>query len=214
MSPAVNPRRSYDSSRRQAQARQTRSAVLESARTELLAKGYAGTTIAAVARGAGVSVETVYKAFGNKAGLLKATFDVAIVGDDEPVPLMERPEIKANIAEPDPRKKLHHYASFFIERAVRSVPLQLLARDAAASDPAAAEVWDAMLQERLTGMTRFAQHLHDDGHLRAGITADDARDILWAYNAAEMWELLVIRRGWTPERFGTWIAEQLIAALL
>lgn len=161
-----------------------------------------------------MSVETIYKAFANKPGLLKAVFDVAIAGDDEPVPLLERDEIKENMAEPDPREKLRHYSRFFVSRAVRAVPVQLLARDAAASDPAAAAVWRQIVQERLTGMTILARHLHDGGHLRQGITMEEARDVLWTFNSAELWELLVVQRGWEPERYGRWLADMLIAALL
>jgi AcrR family transcriptional regulator len=214
MSHSVKGRRSYDSSGRQAQAQQNRARVLEAARVRFQRHGYAATTIPAVAQDAGVSVETVYKAFANKAGLLKAVFDVAIVGDDEPVPMLERDAVKANQAEPDPRKKLRMYGEFYVIGAERAVPVQLLARDAAAIDPSAATVWEQMLDERLAGMTHFARHLSDAGHLRDGITVDEARDVLWTFNSAELWELLVIKRGWAPGRFGRWVGDMLIAALL
>src|SRR6476646_542523 len=123
MSPSVNPRRAYDSSGRREQARQNRGTILDAARTRFLELGYAGTTMGAVAADAGVSVETVYKAFGNKAGLVKGVFDVAIVGDDEPVPLMEREFVQRNRAEPDPRRKLTAYAEHFRVTAARSMPL-------------------------------------------------------------------------------------------
>jgi hypothetical protein len=63
-------------------------------------------------------------------------------------------------------------------------------------------------------MTAFADHLDRDGHLRPGVTADDARDILWVHNSVELWDLLVNERGWTAGRYGRWVGEQLIAALL
>ncbi len=78
----------------------------------------------------------------------------------------------------------------------------------------AAAVWEQMLAERLTGMTYFARELYEQGHLRADVAVDEARDILWTYNAAELWELPVIRRGWAPDRYGRWVADALIAALL
>src|ERR1700761_3797178 len=114
MTRPVKPLRSYDSTRRQQQARENRARILEAARTRFLGDGYAATTIPAIAADAGMSVETVYKAFTNKAGLIKALFDVAIVGDDEPIPLMKREAIKRNQAEPDPRKKLQLYAAFYV----------------------------------------------------------------------------------------------------
>src|SRR5215467_9919547 len=105
MSPAVN-RRSYDSSRRQEQARRNRGRILDAARGAFLARGYGATTIPGIATDAGVSVETVYKAFRNKPGLLKAVFDVAIAGDDEPLTMMQRRALTRVREEPDPREKL------------------------------------------------------------------------------------------------------------
>jgi AcrR family transcriptional regulator len=211
---AVKTARSYDSSRRQEQARQSRAAVLREARRRFLADGFASTTVGAIAEGADVSVETVYKAFGNKAGLLKAVFDVAAVGDDEPVPLAEREMVAAIKAEPDGREKLRIYCTAYIERAERMVPVNLLARDAAATDAAAAGVLEQLRRERLTGMTEFAQHLRAARVLRKGVTVDETRDVLWTYTSAEVWELLVMQRRWKPARFGRWLEQQLTAALL
>jgi len=214
MSRPVKRARQYDSSRRQAQARQTRAAILEAAHARFLERGYAATTVSEIAAAAGVSVETVYKAFANKAGLLKAMFDVAIVGDDEPVPLEQREMVARIQAEPSGRKKLEIYGTAYAERAERAVPVQLLVRDAAASDAGAGVVLDQLNEERLAGMTAFSQHLHDSKVLRKGVRADEARDILWLFTAPEVYERLVIERGWSTRRFGTWIAQQLTAALL
>jgi AcrR family transcriptional regulator len=214
MSPTVKRGRPYDSSRRQAQARQTRAAILETARAEFLERGYAATTVGEIAAAVGVSVETVYKAFGNKAGLLKAMFDVAIVGDDEPIPLEQREMVARIQAEPDGRKKLEIYGNAYAERAERAVPVQLLVRDAAASDPGARAVLDQLSQERLAGMTAFSGHLHESKVLRKGVRAADALDVLWLFTAPEVYERLVIERGWTTRRFGRWTTQQLVAALL
>ena len=214
MTERVKPRRRYDSTRRQEQARQTRRAILESARRLFLDRGYAGTTVVAVAEAAGVSVETVYKAFGNKAGLVKGVFDVAIVGDQEPVPMLQRESVARMRAEPDPRKKLRMYGEHLAAAGPRAGALQLLIRSAAPSHPDAAVVWDQMVEERLTGMTQFARHLHEGGYLRSDLSVDHARDVLWTYNSVELYDLLVLQRGWDPKRYGRWIAEALIAALL
>jgi AcrR family transcriptional regulator len=214
MSSDVNSRRAYNASNRQEQARRNRLAVLAAARERFLRDGYARTTIAAIAADAGVSVETVYKAFGNKPGLVKALFDVAIVGDDEPIPLMQREFVARNRAEPDPRRKLAAYGEHLAEVAPRANPVQLVVRDAAVSDEAAAEVWRQLGAERLAGMTAFATHLHESGHLQDGIGVEDARDVLWTLSSFEIWDLLVNQRGWPVERYGAWVGEQLIAALL
>ena len=214
MARAVKPQRRYDASRRQEQARATRRAVLDAARELFLAQGYAGTTVGAVAARAGVSVETVYKAFGNKPGLVKAVFDVSVVGDDEPVPMLQREFVRRNMAEPDPRVKLHDYGAHIAATAPRIGPVLLVVREAAAGDAGAAAVWEQLQQERLTGMTAFAKHLHEGGHLREGVSMAEARDVLWVHNSLELWELLVRLRGWSNERFGRWIGQQLVAALL
>src|SRR4051794_33519045 len=98
-SPSRQPR-SYDASRRQEQARENRRAVLDAAHRRFVAEGYAATTVAAVAVDAGVSVETIYKSVGKKPELAKAVFDVAVVGDDEAIPMMQREFVARNIAEP------------------------------------------------------------------------------------------------------------------
>jgi AcrR family transcriptional regulator len=210
----VKARRRYDSRRRKQQASLTRRAILGAARSLFLGRGYAATTIAAVAGAAGVSVETIYKTFGNKAGLVKGVFDVAIVGDDEPIPMLQREMVARIRAEPDPRQKLLMYGEHLAEAGPRAGALQLLIRSAAASDPDAAAVWEQMVTERLVGMTEFARHLHGGGYVRSGVSFDEARDVLWTYNSVELYDLLVLQRGWEPKRYGRWIAEALIAALL
>jgi AcrR family transcriptional regulator len=214
MSDDVKARRRYDSSRRKEQAKETRRAVLQAARRLFLDRGYAGTTVGAVAEAAGVSVETIYKAFGNKAGLVKGVFDVAIVGDHDPIPMLQRESVARMRAEPDPRRKLLGYGEHLAEAGPRAGALQLLIRAAAASHPDAASVWEQMTTERLVGMTEFARHLHEGGHLRPDVSVDEARDVLWTYNSVELYDLLVVQRRWDPERYGRWIAEALIAMLL
>lgn len=214
MMPPVKPRREYRSNRRSEQARATRQAVLVAARHAFLTSGYAGTTVADVATSAGVSVETIYKMCGNKAALVKAVFDVDVVGDDEPVPMMQRDFVQRNMAEPDARRKLQMYGAHMAEVGPRTGPLLLVVRDAAASDAGAASVWQQVQDERLAGMSAFAQHLHEGDHLRDDISVDEARDVLWTHNSVELWDLLVRQRGWTAERYGMWIGAQLCAALL
>lgn len=214
MSDPVKPKRAYDASRRQEQASRHRLAMLAAGRTLFLAHGFANTTMNMVAAEAGASVQSVYKVFGNKAGLVKTIVDVAIVGDDEPIPLMEREFVQRNMAEPDAHKKLADYGAHLGAVAPRVNPILLIVRDAGSSDASAAEVWQQMQTERLTGMTHFAQHLAADRHLRHGVSTKEARDVLWTHNSVELWDLLVKQRGWTNRRYGRWIGDQLTAALL
>jgi AcrR family transcriptional regulator len=160
------------------------------------------------------STQLVYQVFGNKSGLVKAIVDVALVGDDRPVPMMEREFVRRNMAEPDPRKKLTDYGVHLEEVAPRANPILLILRDAAAGDAAASEVWEQLQAERLTGMTHFARHLRAEKHLRRGVSESEARDVLWMFNSLEVWDLLMRQRGWPARRFGRWVGNQLVLALL
>ena len=88
-------KRAYNSTRRSAQAAQTRDDVVHAAIELFGERGWAGTTLAAIAERAGVAVETVYKAVGAKAALLRLAMDVAVAGDTEPIPFADRPEARA-----------------------------------------------------------------------------------------------------------------------
>jgi AcrR family transcriptional regulator len=206
-------KRPYDAGRRQALARESRARVLDAARRQFLAAGYAATTLARIAAEAGVSVPSINKSFGNKAGLLRALFDVAIVGDDEPVPLAQRNWITAIHAEPDARRKLQMYASVLAEMLPRTAPIQLLIRQAS-DDPSIAEVWQGITTGRLMGMTDLATNLAAGGYLREGITLEQARDVLWIYSSPELYELLVIKRAWTTAQYAAFIETGAAAALL
>jgi AcrR family transcriptional regulator len=206
------PTRHYDSTRRRQQAHQNRHAVLAAARRRFLAQGYATTTIAEIARDAGVSVEMVYKAFATKAGVLKALFDVAVAGDDDPTPMADRKVIEDVLNATGAARKIEIYAKHLAATMPRTAPVQLLARDGAASSSDAADVWKQIRSETLTAMTMFASDLADTGELRVSIK--QARDILWTYHAPELYELLVFERGWTASRYGKFITLALSDALL
>lgn len=212
MSEQVKGRRRYDATGRQEQARRTRAAVLTVARELFLTGGYSATSMATVAEAARVSTQLLYKTFGNKAGLVKALFDVAIAGDDEPVRMVDRESLTRVREEPDPYAKLRLYGAFVADTAPRHVPIQLLVRAAADADSEAGSLWRNLSQERLQGMAMFARALAPS--LRPDVTVDHARDLLWAHNSPELWDLLVLQRGWSPAQFGDHLAETLIAALL
>ena len=210
----VKTHRTYDATGRRDRALRTRAEVLDTARALFLEQGYAATTMSQIAGGANVSVEMIYKSIGNKHALLKAVLDVAIVGDDEPVPMLPREMVARMRAEPDPRRMLGIYGEHIVVSWPRQVPVQLITRAAAAVDPAARDLWEAMQAERLSGMSLFAQNLADRGFLRPGLTAEDARDVLWALTAPEQYEILVVQRDWPMERVGRFIVDAMIGTLL
>jgi AcrR family transcriptional regulator len=210
----VKTARRYDGSRRQELARASRTRMVTSATDLFLERGFAATTVADVADAAGVSVQNIYKIFKSKAGLAKAAFDLAIAGDDEDVPMVERPSLRKVLDEPDARHKLTLYGEHLALVAPRHVPLQLVILAAAATDAEAAKVWEQLQAERLRGMSRFAADLEAQGHLRSGVSLTEARDVLWTYTSAELYRLLVVERRWSPRRYGRWVGQALASALL
>jgi AcrR family transcriptional regulator len=207
--------RSYDNSRRAEQARETRRRIVEVARGLLLAQGYATTTIAQVAKAAGVSSETVQKGFGTKAALAKAVYDVTLVGDDEPVPLRERPEFLAIAAEPDPARKLARYAA--VGRALweRLGPLlDVLMQGAQAGEPDLVAFVATIRRESYVGASGLVANLAAHGALRAGLTVDQARDELWLLIQPELWRLLIGERGWSLDAVQAWFTRTATATLL
>jgi len=206
-------KRSYDASGRQAQARARRHAVVLAARDLFERNGFRTTTVAAVAERAGVSAESVYKTFGTKAALAKAVFDLAVAGDDEPVPVADRTAAAAVRDEPDVRRKIELFVAGLAERQARSADVQILIRDGRHVDDALGPVWSALEEEGLAGMTALGRHLLDTGQLREGIDLDEGRDVLWNYLAIDTYERLVRRRGWSLERYAGWLTRAVTSAL-
>ena len=211
-SASVNTRRRYDSSGRRERARQTRGQIVAAAEELFLSGGYAATTVAAIAAAARVSVETIYKAFGGKPGLVRAIVEKGLAGEG-PVPAEERSD-HIRDTEPDPQQILTAWGTFTTEIGPRVAPILTLARDAATSDPEIAALLEEISAARLARMTLNARGLSDAGHLRPGITVGEAADIMWTYSSPELYDLLVTRRGWPAERFGSFVGQALIAALL
>jgi AcrR family transcriptional regulator len=216
MSEDVKPRRRYNATRRQAQAAQTRQDVIAAASDAFLAHGYSGATVAAIARSAGVVVETIYRGFGGKAGLFKAVVEAAVAGGAAraDVPVDERPAVRAVIAEPDPRRQLERYASTQPGIHARMGPLMRVLASAAATDPELARVQQQMDDFRLAGLGRFAQLLGDHDALRPGLSVQQARDVLWTLASHAIYDQLVTQRGWSAEQYQTWLADTLCRTLL
>jgi TetR/AcrR family transcriptional regulator, regulator of autoinduction and epiphytic fitness len=214
MSPPVKGSRAYDSSGRQEQARETRRQVLAAATELFLERGYAATTMADVAGAAGVAVQTVYSSVGGKAELLKQVVDVAIVGDDEPVPVVQRPDIVAVQAETDGRRKLERFAAFLVTVQERTAALDAVLDVAAESDPTAAGVRDALDAGRRFGMREFATNLKEQRLLRRGVTVEKAAAVLVAHMDAAIYLSLVRDSGWSARDYQRWYVTVSAAALL
>jgi AcrR family transcriptional regulator len=208
----VKPKRRYDASRRRRRAEEARDHILSTARRLFLADGYTATSLSRIADEADVSVETIHKTLGGKAGLVRALWERALEGTG-PVPA-ERRSDEMQSRETDPRRIIENWATFVTEIAPVGSPILLLARTAAASDGDLADLLAKADEARLARMEHNARRLLERGFLRPGITLDEARDVCWTYSSAELYELLVIRRGWPIERYGRFVARGMMAGLL
>lgn len=198
----------YDNANRAAAARSTRSRVLAAAHESFLTHGYAGTTIKAVAAAAGVSQETVYKRFGNKATLLKDVYDVAMAGDEEPVPIAARPEAIAVREASTPDAAVEAYAALARWLTTRAGDLMRIALTARGGDPDLEAFTATVDAERLAGSTAAVRHWAERGWLRMDV--DKARDVVWTVNSPAVWVLLT-SRGWSADEYQEWMADSLRA---
>lgn len=205
-------RRRYDSSGRQEQARRSQAAVLDAAQRRFLLHGYRPTTIAQIARDAGVSVETVYKAFGGKAGLVRGIYDRGLLGRGA-VPAYERSDAMREV-EADPAAIMRNWGVLTAEVAAEVTPIRLLIREAAASDPEMGALLQEASKERIERVRHHVRFLAERGHLRDGVTIEWATDVLWMISSVEIYELYVLQRGWSQQQFAQFVGELMIAALL
>ena len=216
MTDDVKPRRRYRSTRRADQAAQTRRDIVTAAGLLFRDRGYAGVAMPVIAKEAGVGVETIYRAFGSKAGLFKAAIDAAVAGGTSRAerPVEDRPAIRALIEEPDPRRQVERYAATQPGIHRRSGPLLRALSGAAATDPELRALWDEIESARLTGQGRFVGMLAERGALRPGLSVEDGRDGLWTLCSLAVYDMLVESRGLSAERYQSWLTQSLMSLLL
>jgi AcrR family transcriptional regulator len=198
-------KRRYDSNRRQAQAAETRAAIVRAARDLFVERGYGRTTVADIATAVGVSVETIYASVGPKPELLHRAWDITVGGDDQDIVFHERPEVLAIRAERDLARRFRLHAAFFTHTAQRIAPFQLMVQSAAGADPAADAMLEEMGRQRLAGMSVMAAEAAATGQL--AVSEEECRDVVWSMTDGMLWHRLVRERGWTNERYATWLGD-------
>jgi AcrR family transcriptional regulator len=191
---------------RQRQALETRARVVAAARRLFQARGYATTTIQAIASEAGVAVPTVYDAFGSKRGILEAA-RVEMLAESQIPQLMAEA-----IEEPDPGRKLDLAARWLRQQMERSSDVIRAFREGSRFDSGVAADHRRILDNRSGNMKRFIDTMA--ASLGPGISAQTATDLLWAFSNEELYRELVAERGWSAERFERWLAQILRDQLL
>jgi AcrR family transcriptional regulator len=205
-------KRRYTSTRRDEQARETRLRIVRAARELFVTKGYGRTRLAEIAYEAGVAVETVYAAFGNKASLLRQTWFVDFRGDEEAITLYDRAEMQAILDEPDLATRIRKHAAFVTAANRRMGPLTVALEGAAASEPAAADMLAEFSARLLDVTTRYAKAAASTGRL--AVSEAECRDVLFATMDGRLWRRFVIERGWSDKRYADWLGSLWIAQLV
>jgi AcrR family transcriptional regulator len=216
MTEEVKARRPYRSTRRAEQAAQTRRDIVATAGALFRKHGYAGVSMPTIAADAGVAVETIYRAFGSKAGLFRVVVEAAVAGGTARAdrPVEERPAIRAVIEERDPYRQIALYAATQPGIHRRAGPLLRALAAAAPVDRELEALWNEIEAIRLAGQGRFVGLLAERGALRAGLSVEEARDGLWALCSLAVHDMVVETRGWTPERYQDWLTDSLQRLLL
>jgi AcrR family transcriptional regulator len=181
--------------------RLTRRRIVAAAAEKFLDHGYGATTLDQIAAHAGVAVQTVYFHFGNKATLLKEALDVAAVGDDEPIALMDRPWLQEMAAEPDPVRVIELWTNGGREIFERVAPLLTVVRGTVGTDPDLAAQWDLNEGQRRNSFRALGVLLADRSALRPGLTVEDAADLAFLLSSAENYMVATGILGWTPEHW-------------
>lgn len=207
-------KKSYESPLRAAQAQATRRAIVAAAARLFVERGYGPTSIDAIAEAAGVSRKTVFTSVGGKAAALKLALDWAIVGDDAPVALMDRPQVEAQQQEPDARRLLTMYAEMNTQVAVRVSELYNVVEAAAGADEELRALAETLAEQRRFGMGRLAEQLHQREALRPGLSVDEAADVLWLMSGPAPYRWLVVIQHWTRQRYEDWLGDTLISLLV
>jgi AcrR family transcriptional regulator len=213
MTKGVKPRtRRYESSLRADQARETRRRIRAAAEGLFLARGWSGTSMHDVAKAAGVSRQTVFSAFGSKAGLLKEVCDVALAGDDAPLSLEERPDAQRVLATTDPAEAIRLHAKVVADVGMRVGHLwSVLA--GGAGDPEVDKLLEFYAEGRLWGIGRIVDVLEGLGALRKRRSAKKAREAVWAVADPAAFVALM-SRGWSRAEYERYLVETMTALLL
>lgn len=214
MNDKVKGSRPYNSERRAAKAAENRSAILQAARELISDNGYRGTSIAQIAKAAGVAVDTVYASVGRKPQLMRELVETALSGSDSTVPGPERDYVTGMRAVGSAREKLGIYAKAVTRIQVRLVPVFAALREAAVTDPDCAALWSEISARRANNMRMLAADLRTTGQLRDDMDDGEVADAIWSMNGPEYWLMLVAERGWSPDQYRAWLVEVWCRTLL
>ncbi|MGL5858214.1 MAG: TetR/AcrR family transcriptional regulator [Angustibacter sp.] len=177
-------------------------------------RGYAGTTMRAIAERAGVSLPTLELLFGRKREVLKVVIDVARAGDDEPVPVLHRAEVEAAANTADPKMFIAQAAALLADAQERSAGLMLTVFEGADSDPDLATLANDLAAQRASTAAWLVDQLLDRVSLRAGCTRAEAIDTVWLLMEPSLFNQMRRHRHWIRADYQQWVTTALMRLLL
>jgi AcrR family transcriptional regulator len=215
MTKPKSPKREYDSTRRQAQANETRRHILEAARKLFMERGYAGATAEAIAAEAGVAAQTIYAIFKNKKKILVSLMNVSpTTGVEDHTPMLERPPVQAVSQEPDQHRQLQMFAQVVASNLDQVAVVSEIMTDAAKVEPDFDRILQKLNKQRLEHMTFAVQQIASNGPFREKVDKAYATDTVWTLTSPDVFLLLRRDRGWSKEKYAQWLADMLIEVLL
>ena len=215
MTKPKSPKREYDSTRRQAQANETRRHILEAARKLFMERGYTGATTEAIAAEAGVAAQTIYAIFKNKKKILVSLMNVSpTTGVEDHTPMVERSTVQAVSKEPDQHRQLQMFAQVVASNLDQVAVVSEIMTDAAKVEPDFDRILQKLNKQRLEHMTFAVQQIASNGPFREKVDEAYATDTVWTLTSLDVFLLLTRDRGWSKEKYAQWLADMLIEVLL
>jgi AcrR family transcriptional regulator len=215
MTKLKSSKRAYNSSRRQAQASETRRRILEAARKLFVERGYAGATAEAIAAEAGVAAQTIYAIFKNKKKILVSLMNVSpTTGVEDHTPMPERANVQAVSQEHDQRRQLEMFAQVVGNNLDQVAEVFEIMVDAARTEPDLDRIIQKLNRQRLEHMNFAVRQFAVNGPFREEVDEEYATDIIWTLTSGEVFLLLTRDRGWSKEKYAEWLAETLARVLL
>lgn len=214
MQKSKSNKREYDSSRRQAQANETRRHILDAAHRLFIERGYAGATAEAIAAEAGVSLQTIYAIFKNKKRMLVSLMNVSpTTGFEDHAPLTERAHVQAVAQERDRRRQLQMFAQVVASNLDQVAAISKIMVDAAKTESDIERILQKLNKQRVEHMTLAVQQFASNGSFAEKMDEAEAVDRVWILTHPEVFLLLTQDRGWSKEKYGQWLADTLIKVL-
>lgn len=215
MAKSNSSKRKYDSTRRQAQADETRRQILEAAHKLFIEHGYAGATIEAIAKEAGVALKTVYAVFKNKWKILATLLNNSSSNSgEENIPMLERAGPKAVAQERDQRRQLQMFAQVIADNMEGAAYISEIMQVAAKTEADVDKMVQNLNKQRWQHMAIAVQQIASNGPLREKMDKAYATDTIWTLASPEVFLLLTRDRGWSKEKYAEWLADTLTRALL